>query len=143
MALNKAPLLSIRPKSFYAGIANRTLLFPVSCHVANITGGPSIYRIRHNSVLTNPSWISVATNSAAEYDISASASTNGQILYTGILPNTTDSFTVDLSQMFSYMEHKLRVLQFGAGQETLTITGENISGGSATMRSSMNWHEIR
>jgi len=54
-----------------------------------------------------------------------------------------DGIFFDLSPMFSYMEHKLRVLQFGAGQETLTITGENISGASATMRSSMNWHEIR
>lgn len=139
----EAPLLSIRPKSTYAGLSNRSLLFPTSCQVANITGGPSIYRLRYNSILTNASWISVAANSVAEYDTSATASSNGQILYTGLLPNTTDFFTLDVSEMFSYLEHKLRVLAFTGTQETLTITGENISGGSATMRASVNWHEIR
>lgn len=80
------PVLAIRSKTTFNGLTNRT-----SCYVQDytliVTGSNPIYfEVHINTALTGASYVDVnTTNSAMEYDVSATAFTSGIVIDSGYI----------------------------------------------------------
>lgn len=75
------PLLGIRPKLTFNGRINRILIKPIDYTIYS-DSQPVYIRVWLNpTTVTAPSWTSVGTLSAVEYDISATAVSGGTLIY--------------------------------------------------------------
>lgn len=137
------PLLSIRPSLAFNSIENRMSLIPCRINVST-EGSRASYRVIVNAGLTGASWSSVDSQSGAEYDVAATAFTGGFTLEQGLLPNSIDSKTVDLTRIFSNTGRALRRDAFGTDRSSITITGKKEqAAGTTNMRASISWLESR
>lgn len=143
--VTEIPILSIRPKALYNSIVNRSWLIPH--HMTVSTEDYKIsYRLIANATLTGASWVSADTRSAAEYDVSATAFSGGELLSRSFLP-ATGSENVALDQFFGINSRILRRAGFaGAGvgvDDVLTIVAVNEAVGNTKVRADMSWTEVR
>jgi len=69
------PIMSIRPKTTFNSIANRSITIPTALTVQS--DNPVQYKLLINATLTGASWADVNTNSATEYDTSATVVSGG------------------------------------------------------------------
>lgn len=136
------PVLSIRPALLYKGIENRTLVLPKRVSVS--TEGQRIgFRLVLNTALTGASWGAVDTDSAMEFDTSATAFAGGTPIYRDFLPNSTDGKDVDISDLFDVLARKLRRKAFGTDVDVLSLLAVNEAAGTTQVRSSFVWGEVR
>jgi hypothetical protein len=138
------PLLTIRPTLTFQTIENRCLLIPKILIISN-EGNRAGYRMVLNpATLTGPAFAAVDAQSAAEFDVAATALTGGTTLLRGMLPNTNDNAIIYLDSIFHTLGRKLTLNAFGTAQDTLVITAVNESGGGGpAMRASITWGEER
>jgi hypothetical protein len=126
------PVLSLRLKNAY----NRAKLVPLNISI--ITGSASniIYRIYYGGTLTGASFNTVNANSATEFDVSATAITGGLKIDSGYL-----------STQFRQLSNEFDGILFlgttiEGVQDIVTITAQNLSGGAASVYSSLSFQEI-
>lgn len=84
------PILSIRNKATFNSIVNRGVIVPKSYQILS-QDSIVTYKIILNGTLTNPSYNDVdATNSMVEFDIAASAISDGLVVDSGFLSGAKD-----------------------------------------------------
>jgi hypothetical protein len=132
------PLISIRPKSTFQTFPNLGTIIPnnISFQVDN----PIRYLIYHDSILTGASWVDVDTaQSMLEYDVSATAITNGHVIETDYVAgnkNTASSFNSLLGKAILWYRR--------SGQSgILTIAAVRTTTTSASSLCAIKWNEIR
>ena len=80
------PVISIRPKLTFNGITNRVPILPSDINIQT-TGNNVVYiQVYLNPTLTGAVWVSANANSATEYDLTATASTGGTLVFEGFVP---------------------------------------------------------
>lgn len=136
------PLFSLHPALLFNAIANRIILLPQTVFVRN-TGGRCAWRLVMNPTLTGASWTAVNAQSAAQYDVSASAYTGGQEVARGGTGNPTDSDARDLGQVFNQLGRKLRLSDDGTTSDILSVVGVNEATRNNIMRAGLAWAEVR
>jgi hypothetical protein len=80
----RRPVLSIRPKTTYNSITNRGIVLPLSLSLYATTNA-SYYEIVLNGTLTGASFGTAGANSITDYDVSATAIANGEIIDSGFI----------------------------------------------------------
>lgn len=137
----RRPVLSIRNAATYNSITNRT-------HIADIdfslhaTTNDSLYEVVVGGTLTGASWTAVGTNSASEYDSSATAITGGLSVIKGFVISGSGSNS-NITRGQSDLRNPLVISQIDA----LTATQPSISivctsfSGTSNVTAVANWHE--
>jgi hypothetical protein len=132
------PLISIRPRSTFNSIPNLGIYIPLSFTIQ--TDNPIKLIVIHDCLLTNASWNNVdTTQSGMEYDIAATAYTNGHIVHSEYVATSKNSLE-DQSGILGR-----NVLWDRQGDESgiLTIAAIRTSGTDASVLASFKWSEIR
>lgn len=144
VSTTRIPILSIRPRSTFATYDNLVLSIPKTFAIQ--TTEAIRIDVIHDGTLTNASWVNVDTNeSAVEYDVSATAISNGHVLYSTYIYATATGPAS--AQVISSAESLLgkTVLWNRQGTETgiFTIAAVRTGGTDAAVLSSINWEELR
>jgi len=142
------PLISIRPKSTFNSLANLIISLPRSFF---IQADESIrYAILHDCGLTGASWSDVdAGESCMEYDISATAVTNGHEVYSGYLYGSSSGAkgTIDAGAGSDVGVLGKNVLWYrsgsGSGSGILTVAAVRSDITDADCLAGFRWEEIR
>lgn len=129
------PILSIRLKSNRL----RGVVIPIDLQAATIDNTTIFYRLVLNPTLTNANWTSVSTESFVEYDVSATATTGGQIWKTGFLSSGNQG---DLMHFDPKTNPQLGRSAMGTVSDILTIEIACTQANKAAF-ASMNWIELR
>ena len=136
------PLLSIRQKATFQGLANRVITIPKLLSVST-EGARAAIKIVLNGALTGASYASADADSAMEFDVAATVITGGSTLFRGFLPNTNEQLITILSDIFNTLGRTLKRNAFDTTGDVLTITGVNEATGNTLMRASLSWGEVR
>lgn len=129
------PVLSIRLKSTRLN----GIILPIDFQAATLDNTQIFYRLVLNPVLTGASWQPVSTEGHAEYDVSATAQTNGRILNTGFLGTYQQGTKVTLDPR---ARNQLGRTSMGTVSDILTIEIASVGANKAGF-ASLNWIEIR
>lgn len=132
------PLLSIRPRALFSGIANRGLYIPKGFTI--LGNNPLRYVIVYRPTLTNASWVNVDTNnSGIEYDISATAITGGIIIDADYLSSDRNSASVTKSLLGKSI---LRLGRTGTS-DILALAAVRTSTSDSATYAAFKWEELR
>jgi hypothetical protein len=116
---------------------NRVTINPVGIETVTSSNALYHYEIWIGASLTGASWTSAGTNSAAEYDVSASAITT-----TGAVRIDSGYFTQTKSGLVTNFENTLLVSSDIAGtSDILSLACIKIGGGSADVYTAVQWQE--
>lgn len=134
------PIISIRVASLFRGVTNRSLIVPLSFSLE--TDNPIYYQIVYRSTLTGASWGAVnSVYSGVEYDTSASAISNAQLIVEG------DRLTSGLKNQQvvggGILGRILMSLGSTGQADTLTILAVRTTTSNASVFASIKWKEIR
>lgn len=129
------PVLSIRLKSDRL----RGVVLPIDFQAATLDNTAIFYRLVSNPVLTGASWVSAGAESFVEYDISATAQSNGTILKTGYLSSSNQG---DIIKFDRQVNTQLARNNLGTTSEILSIEIASTQANKAAF-ASINWIEIR
>jgi len=137
------PLIVLRPQSTLAGAINRSVIIPTKVEMSTPQQSVFEYEIRLNPTITGGSY-SIDSNSAIEYNTTATSSSGGIVLADGVFSNTID---VDLATLFDYYDRCIQnagFLGMGANSApTLCIACKNVRAGRPTFDVAVYWNEIR
>lgn len=131
------PLISIRPRSTYNSLPNLSLSLPTGFEIT--TDNPIYYKIVHDVSLTGATWNNVdTTESTMEYDVSATAYTNGHVIKEGIINGNRNS-AAEIRELLGRV-----VLWHRQSNETgiTSILCERVSA-TASVGGGFTWKEIR
>lgn len=132
------PLLSIRPKSLFNGIENHGLYIPLNINIQ--TDNPIRIVLLHDNLLTGAVWNDVdTTQSGLEFDITASAYTNGHIIHSEYIATSKNTATGDTATLGRNLLWRRRGTESGI----LTLCAVRTTGISATVLASIKCNEIR
>lgn len=127
------PILTIRNKTTFNSISHMGLLIPQSFELS--VNNPVKYEVLLNASLTGASYADVnATNSATEYDVTASAVSGGTRVLSGYISTARNTLSGD--------KNLLGRVIMSAGN-TLTICAVRTSTSNAAVLSSISFKEIR
>lgn len=134
-------ILSLRAKDLINTVRNKVEIVPNGLFVAVDTGA-AIIRVRLNSTITSPSWITPPDdpNSAAQYDIAGTGTPDGPIVATYVV-NKDQSMELDLARIFG-VNTKSITYNNADVQESISITVEKAAANSDVL-ASLTWKEIR
>ena len=134
------PLVSLRPKLLFNGITNRMELIKPQYDLG-IENNNVIYQIIYNGTLTGDSFASVNSDSAVEYDFSATSISGGIVIDGGYLfAGTTNKNTGQIGgDLLSRLPFSLDI--DGANPIKLTIVARTLSG-TVDSYASMKWLEL-
>jgi hypothetical protein len=132
------PLISLRPKATFNGITNRIPIFPQETTIITINQ-PILVQVYINATLTGASFTSAGTNSAAEYDVSATAVTGGTLVLETYVDNTGSS-NLDLTELSDNVILGLDIA--GSVQDNIVITATSLAGGTSTW-AQIGWQEFQ
>lgn len=137
----EVPLLSLRLKSTFNTVDNRINVIPRLLSMSE-TGARNAYvYLRLNPTLTNPSWTSVDTNSGSEYDVSATATTGGQLLARYSLPASS---TRDLEiGIFDLVGRTIRRDAFSGVSDIFSVNIQRATVVDAIVDCALNWGEFK
>jgi len=132
------PLLSIRPKSTFQTYANLGIALPKAFSIS--PDNPIKLVILHDAVLTGASWSDVGTESMMEYDVNASALSNGHGIYSDYVVTTKKNAATSGQGLLGKT-----VLWDKQSSRTgiLTIAAIRTGGTDADCLSSLHWEELR
>lgn len=136
------PILSIRPKTTFNSITNRIPIIPASVQVA--ANQNLIYVVVYlNATLTGASYTSAGTNSAVEFDVTATAVSGGTKLKEFYVPASTAS-TAAISEAVngSIDLASLGLDIAGSVQDVLTVAARTTGGGTDTW-TAVEWDEYQ
>jgi len=132
------PILSIRPAATFNSITNKGLYIPQSYSIQS--NNPLRYVLLYRPTLTDASWTAVdATNSAMQYDVSATALTGGILIdsdYFSTGRNVASNATGLLGRTL------LRRTRTGTS-DILTIAAIRNGAQDAAVFAAIKWKEIR
>ena len=135
----RIPLLSIRPKATWKTFDNLSITIPKSFNIT--TDNPIRVDVLHDCTLTNAVWTDVDTDvSAVEYDISATATGDGHVVYSEYL--TTSAKNTGLSGE-GILGKTVLWNRLGAESGIFTIAAVRTSNTDAEVFTSVQWEEIR
>lgn len=124
------PILSIRLKSAFA----RAQLQPRAASILVTGGGNLLMRARVNGALTGAAFASLGANSIAEADVTATAITGGEHVFSGYVQGKSDiEFRDDTNTVFLGSN-------LAAVPDILTLTA--LSTGANTIFAALNFREI-
>jgi hypothetical protein len=126
-ALTPSMKSSVLPAIFWALRSAVSLPFQSVSRLSQI----SVY---YNPTLTGASWTSVATNSATEFDTTATAFSGGRLLYTLI----TDAGSAG---DYDFMLHEHLNRRIDTTQDVLTITATSFQG-NTNVKAALTFKEI-
>jgi hypothetical protein len=129
------PVLSIRLKSDRL----QGVVLPFDIQAATLDNTQIFYRLVLNPVLTNASWVSVGSESFTEYDVSATAQSNGRILKTGYIGTYQQGITVKFDDRTT---NQLGRTSMGTVSDILTVEIAAVAA-NKTAFASINWLEVR
>jgi len=137
---SRAPLLSIRPKTTFNSITNRSLIEVIDFDIfnnASSIGG--FWELVYNGTLSGGAgaWVSADTNSGIEYNIDRTACANGTVVASGYVGSgkTTASISPDIRLPFT-----LDYAGTTADILTLCVSSQSTAIGAAA---AIRWREIR
>ena len=132
------PLISIRPKSLFKTYKNKGIALPKGFSV--YTDNPIALYLIHDAILTAPTWGDVDTSdSMMEYDVSASAYSNGHAVSVGHAGGAKNSGESELNALGKIVLWDKQ----GSGAGILTLAAERIGTTNADVSAGLNWGEIR
>lgn len=135
----RRPVLSIRAKATLNGLPNRGWVIPYDYSI-RVSGNDAFYEIIVGGTLTGPAWTSAATDSAGEYDVSATAIAGGVRVISGFGVTQQGNFsTIGQSNLIDRFPTSVDYLT--GGQTTYTIVATSFSG-VANVSAAINWREI-
>lgn len=129
------PILSIRMKSDRL----QGVVIPIDLQASTLDNTQIYYRLVQNPVLTGASWVSVNADSFVEYDVSATATSNGTILKTAFLGTYQQGQLVRLDPRVLV---QLGRTGMGTASDILTVEIASTNANKAGF-ASLNWIEIR
>lgn len=133
------PVLSIRIKSLFNGLANRQLVIPQSFSI--VTDNPIYYQIIYRPTLTGASWADVdATKSCVEWDATASAISGGTIVDEDYLTAGTKNQQITSTGLLGRI---LMSVGSSGSSDILTIAAIRTTTSNASVSSVMKWKEVR
>lgn len=146
VGITERPVFSIRPKATFNSLTNRSWLLPQFVNIAT-EGYKIFYKVVVNATLTGASWVSAGTESTAEYDVSATAYSGGDVVYRHFIPLDDDSDDADMTRFFDFFGRKLRNAGFlGLGAnvaDVLTVVAVNAAVGKTEVTANVTWQEVR
>ena len=134
------PVLSVRPKTTFNSLENLILAIPKGWSIS--TTNPIRLVLIHDGVLTGASWTDVDTDeSSLEYDVSATAVTNGHVLATEYIASNGSNRAGAASGLLG----KVALWDRQDDTETgiLTIAAVRTGTSDADVLASLDWEEIR
>lgn len=137
------PLIVIRPQSTLASAINRSVILPTKIELSTPLISVFEYEVRLNPANLNGTF-AVDSNSAVEYNVTATSCMGGTVLATGFF---IESAVLDLQNLFDYYDRSIQNAGFlGQGTnsaQTLCISCKNIRAGRANIDTAIYWNEIR
>lgn len=93
------PILSIKPRTAFNGLTNRSLTRPLSCQIGSQNAAIT-YSVVLNGSLTGASFADVdTTNSAVEVDVAATAISGGVVVESGYLGGEPGALTIQTKEV--------------------------------------------
>jgi len=138
----RRPVLSIRPKLTYNGITNRAHIEDVE-YLTKATTNDCLVEIIVGGTLTGASFQSVGANSVAEYDVSATAISGGEVLAKGFALSGSGQSSLQPSGGSLDIRSPLvlsKIDALAALQIPVTIVCTPFTG-TSNVTSIINWHE--
>lgn len=140
---SRAAILSVRPKTTFNSIANRSKFELESINILNTGTRAILIEVCLGQALTSASYVDVNTTySAFEYDQTGTLSGNPAIVVSSFYVGTNSVAPLGLSNINS--KYPITLNQAGVARSlgTITILATGI-GGTSACRASMTWREIR
>lgn len=135
--------ISIQPATTFNGLTNRTRLIPTGVNICNTGNNPVLWELCIGQQLTTPSWTSVNSYSATNYDINGTLTGNPLVvIHSGFVVSANqvdDAISQEISALYPLtLDHNgdTRV----NGTLTLLLTG---IGGTSTTKSTLLYSELR
>lgn len=147
VGVTEVPVLSIRPRATFNSIVNRAWMLPNTMAIS--TDGYRLrYKLVYGATLTGASFVDVDTNrSTAEYDVSATAYSGGELIYQDYIPDDAGTREASLEPFFDVFGRFLRRAGFnGSGvnvADVLTVVAVNEAVGRTRVRANITWSEVR
>lgn len=133
------PIVSLKPTLTVNGKPNRIGLYP-QCLSFYVAGGPVKVTIYDDVTLTGASW--TAAESAAEYDITATAMSGGSKFHTYYLD--AGSHHIEVSDLYESNDEGYHVLADSSGTYVMTIGMSKMNAGdTVTASATINYRELR
>lgn len=136
------PIISIRPKATFNGLTNRIPIVPTNtCVVSN--NQSVLVSLILNPTLVGASWTSADTNSAAEYDISATSISGGTVIKQFYVAAGSSLLSFVGSSAISAVRSIILGLDVsGSSQDIVAITALSTAGGT-TVFGQIDWQEYQ
>ena len=138
------PLLSIRCRSTFNSLTNLCIVFPKGFSVLTDQNIRAVILI--DPTLTGASWTNVDTNnSAVEYDVTASAVSNGVTIAGGYFSSAggTSPGSARAASAQGLLGKTVLWSRLGSQTGILTIAAIRTGGSDASVLSTLQWEEIR
>ncbi len=129
------PILSIRLKSTRL----QGVVLPFDLQAATLDNTQIFYRLTLNSVLTGASWQPVSDEGFVEYDVSATAASNGRVLKTGFIGTYQQGIAIKFDDRST---NQLGRTSMGTVSDILTVEVAAVVANKAAF-ASINWLEVR
>lgn len=133
----RTPLVSLRPKAVFGGIANHLQIIPESARVLLTAADNVLVEIVRDGTLTGATFAISEVDSAAEVDVAATAITGGRVVWCDFISQSSrDLETHDMA------EWPLTIKANGADRDILTLCFTRIAGAASAFYG-INWGESR
>lgn len=133
----RRPIISIRHRSTFNSSTNTSTIIPIDISVF-AQNNSALVELVYGGVLTSPSWSNINTNnSVTEYDVSASAISNGIIITSGYAVAAGSGVNKTSNTMLKGLISRLHL----TNNESLTIVCTSINSTSICM-GTIDWHEL-
>lgn len=137
----RRPILSIQPKATYGGITNRMYLL-LEQYQAYVETTQAIMEVVYNGSLTGAAFGSAGTNSAMNYDVSATAITGGDVIAYAFIPAGAT-----IEGIFAgTVANRLPLTLDTAGANPISISlvmTRNNGAGTCNCQGSFQWREVQ
>lgn len=134
----RRPIFSVRPKATFNAITNRGIIIPLAYELFAQTNS-CYFEVVVNGTLTGANFTSVGDNSIADYDISASAISGGEVIATGFCVASAST----RSSIESVIRNRLTLCNDYAGTtpDRITVVATSFTG-TSNVSASLDWKEL-
>lgn len=130
------PMVSIRMKSTQLN----AIVIPKDFQAATLDNTGIFYRIVQNSILTGAVWTAVGKGSACEYDVSATAQTNGKVLKEGYISPGNMGEVIKFDDDILYQLGRRTTTTIGDTSDIITVEIASVNANKQAY-ASINWVE--
>jgi len=135
----RLPVIAIRPKATFAGLANHVEVIQRQVEFLNTGNGTALVEVVYNPTLTGAVWNSVGASSVMEVDVAATALSGGIVVYSFYVSATQQSNTAAAVNIAGRLPISLDINN--ANPTPLVVAATNV--GTVTAFAAMNWQEYR